>query len=106
LANPTALLSWAHDTATWQTTLVEFAVLLRRYGVDADIVIKLEGMDTTLTDADPPTATIHGGSLRDRRSERRTRIATADRRQSRRDRQLQLTVGPTRTSSRRRGQGC
>jgi SEFIR domain len=37
LANPTALLSWAHDTATWQTTLVEFAVLLRRYGVDADI---------------------------------------------------------------------
>ena len=37
LANPTALLSWAHDTATWQTTLVEFAVLLRRYGVDAGI---------------------------------------------------------------------
>jgi hypothetical protein len=37
LANPTALLSWAHDTATWQTTLVEFAVLLRRYGVNADI---------------------------------------------------------------------
>jgi hypothetical protein len=26
-------------------------------------VIKLEGMDTTLTDADPPTATINGGSL-------------------------------------------
>jgi hypothetical protein len=37
LAKPTALLSWAQDTATWQTTLVEFTVLLRRYGVDADI---------------------------------------------------------------------
>jgi SEFIR domain len=35
--NPTALVSWAHDTPAWQRTMVEFAVLLRQSGVDADI---------------------------------------------------------------------
>lgn len=35
--NPTALISWAHDTPAWQHIVVEFAVLLRQSGVDADI---------------------------------------------------------------------
>jgi hypothetical protein len=35
--NPTALISWAHDTPTWRRVVVEFAVLLRQSGVDADI---------------------------------------------------------------------